>query len=125
VISSISFKDPNSQVSKRFTDFLVFEVDLKGQVVHIQSLGMPGPSARETESEKEEVVEETWSERFNTLLQPFLSPDAILELKKMYLDGPGPQGTGGQKDREEDKRKVLSEVCPLVYCLCQKFIIRN
>jgi hypothetical protein len=117
-------RTPKSQTTKRFTDFLVFEVDLKGQVAHIRSIGMPDPSARETES-KEEVVEESWSERFDAQLQPFLSSDAILELKKLYLDGPRPQGTGGQKHREEDKRKVLSEVCPHVYCPCRKFTIRH
>src|SRR6202021_114778 len=33
---------------------------------------------------------ELWPERFDAILQPFLSQDAILELKKMYLEGPEP-----------------------------------
>lgn len=124
----------------RFTDFLVNEVDLDHQVVHIKSLGLPeskkdktassvvaeesiDTSTREVtdvqgsttseqagssnirqsddtvvpnvggeEHESEVAVDDevSWDDTFESSLSPFLSESSIVELKKMYLDGPEP-----------------------------------
>jgi len=166
----------------RFTDFLVNEVDLDGQVVHIKSLAMAEPAgvaasaivderivaddtvhgvesgspfnsagirdnavdslpaAGEDLLEANIVEAEPWPEHFSALLKPFLSEDAIDQVKKMYLEGPlppteglnepvqavkstdrggpgkaGNRGRGrrgGETERErKDGRRVISDVC--------------
>jgi tRNA pseudouridine13 synthase len=121
----------------RFTDFLVNEVDLDGQVVHIKSLAMAEPAgvaasaivdepivaddmvhgveselpfnsagirdnavdslpaASEDLSEAKIVGAEPWPEHFSALLKPFLSEDAIDQVRKMFLEGPVPPPTEG------------------------------
>lgn len=146
----------------RFTDFLVYEVDLDGNVIHIKSLSPPEvsptrdkstlavstpsvgvttdeasmqvtasnatdsladgneltvePTAKEQEAtavpkgdkskskDDNQHMGEPWPERFNTALTPFLSPDAITEVKKMFLEGPEPprvsdSGWGGRQPK--------------------------
>ncbi|TFK43436.1 pseudouridine synthase [Crucibulum laeve] len=168
-------------IKQRFTDFLVYEVDLDGRVIHLKSLGKPespkrdpaeptnaelstttaaddvqmegveskpetaasGPGGTEEEisgiaglipadtSEKSEqptnsssvdapAVEvpesaansekgkskakapsDPWPEHFTTSLSPFISKEAIAQVKKMYLEGPEPprvsdSGWGGR-----------------------------
>jgi tRNA pseudouridine13 synthase len=132
-----------SRAFHRFTDFLVYEVDLEGHVAHIESLAMPEsptvkdksvlstsldpaslegsfaqsiategiardsvdavtarmgvhleqfPEGLASSEEKWEnaKVQESWTEHFNTVLAPFLSPDVVAELKALFLEGPEP-----------------------------------
>jgi tRNA pseudouridine13 synthase len=116
----------------RFTDFLVFEVDLDGKTVHIKSLAMPASQAEKANPDQQTMMdavdedvsdtikishalpdgstsvegstvavqeeihservgkddEGPWPERFNASLKPFLSEDAILKLRGMFLEGP-------------------------------------
>lgn len=124
----------------RFTDFLVNEVDLDHQVVHIKSLDLleskkdktassvvteestdastqkftdtqvgdtneqagsskihqsdntnvPNVGGEEHESEVVVDDEVTWDDAFESSLSPFLPKPLIVELKKMYLEGPEP-----------------------------------
>ena len=124
----------------RFTDFLVYEVDLDGRVIHLKSLekpesakkdvletmtpavssstvpdedikmdgteNEPGNSAQESipqeeasttsvpnptaESPKILSGDGSWHEHFNFALSPFLSEEAILQVKNMYLEGREP-----------------------------------
>ena len=122
----------------RFTDFLVYEVDLDGRVIHLKSLEKP-VSAKEDASEttipdvssstvpdddikmdgtgnetelsvqestkKEEKLSSvsndkadslkvssdgSWHEHFDAVLSPFLSQEAILQVRNMYLEGREP-----------------------------------
>jgi tRNA pseudouridine13 synthase len=122
-----------SLIVRRFTDFLVYEVDQDSNVVHIKSLGMPPPPEKKTKSVGETVSEvnadapsgeptakegteaelgtetspkvldkapgesskqasstEPWPASFTTRLSPFLSPEKIEDVKKMFLEGPEP-----------------------------------
>jgi tRNA pseudouridine13 synthase len=139
----IFVRDTGIDFYYRFTDFLVYEVDLDSQVVHIKSLAMPelqkknkplepsnsgssGPSREgiagnhtiqgvdrvdaENEGTMDDPVqaepakvgplvpraaegkakEEPWPERFTSTLTEFLSEDAVIQLKNMFLEGPEP-----------------------------------
>ncbi|KAJ7638956.1 pseudouridine synthase [Roridomyces roridus] len=97
-------------IKQRFTDFLVYEIDQDSNVVHLKSVEKPEPPkgeatsapvpAEEASEEPDKTVEkgkskaptadEPWPEHFNTRLTEFLSEDAILKLKEMYLEGPEP-----------------------------------
>ncbi|THV08431.1 tRNA pseudouridine synthase D [Dendrothele bispora CBS 962.96] len=120
-------------IKQRFTDFLVFEVDLDGNVIHLKSLVKPDPPKKnpaEEEAEQkattgvdqdtaeltvgggeekkpdedeapsksepeqppgaDEKSNEPWPESFNSNLAPYLSTEAIAQLKEMYLQGPEP-----------------------------------
>ncbi|KAJ3789478.1 pseudouridine synthase [Lentinula aff. detonsa] len=107
-------------IKQRFTDFLVNEVDLDGNVIHLKSLGMPEPSKKypteippssdlANEVQSNEVVpadevttttldtadsvkksNEPWPESFNAELASYLSETAIAQLKEMFLQGPEP-----------------------------------
>ena len=119
----------------RFTDFLVYEVDLDGKVIHLKSLEKPESAKKDVgeattstispprvpdndikmdEPEQESVTKEkeevsstfesdhkaeslkvsandgSWHEHFNIALSPFLSEEAILQVKNMYLEGREP-----------------------------------
>lgn len=138
------FADNNFSI--RFTDFLVYEVNLDNEVVHIKTLAMSLSEARkpqavsgdkDTDSSEpqgaplvaeapdvpnvqesnvtiedtnmpladEEVHEEDavdqpkitaiedanpWPEHYDATLKPFLSDEAIVRLKQMFLEGPEP-----------------------------------
>ncbi|KAF5344114.1 hypothetical protein D9758_008840 [Tetrapyrgos nigripes] len=123
-------------IKQRFTDFLVFEVDLDGNVIHLKSLGKPDPPKKnpaeeetqadadadamtgveqdgaevsvsneddaqeitnaeaslkpETEEPAEAKSDEPWPESFSKKLSPFMSPEAISQLKEIFLQGPEP-----------------------------------
>ncbi|KAJ7781116.1 pseudouridine synthase [Mycena metata] len=100
-------------IKQRFTDFLVHEIDQDGNVVHLKSLEKPqAPKGEATSAAtvstdvvmedgekttdkpadkgKAKTADEPWPEHFNTRLSEFLSEDAILKLKEMYLEGPEP-----------------------------------
>ncbi|KAJ3869447.1 pseudouridine synthase [Lentinula novae-zelandiae] len=105
-------------IKQRFTDFLVNEVDLDGNVIHLKSLAMPESSkknpaeranAAPTSSTSEpadtkpevKMPKEPWPESFNAELAPYLSEAAISQLKEMFLQGPEPprvpdSGWGGR-----------------------------
>lgn len=105
--------------SRRFTDFLVREVNLDREVVRIKSLAKPSSeSKKNAESTEREAATSSaaavkdsaipaesdiqvaaaqiedenvpWPERFNTILKDFVSEPVIEELKKMFLEGPEP-----------------------------------
>ncbi|KAF7977463.1 hypothetical protein HWV62_3649 [Athelia sp. TMB] len=131
----------NGIIKQRFTDFLVYEVDLDYNVIHIKSLDMPEPSPKKEEklappetgsvelpvevpaqtvasyqeppmvhaesvsatesisvsagqtqdkAKAPEASTEPWPATFDTTLKPFLSEDAITQLKKIFLEGPEP-----------------------------------
>lgn len=87
----------------RFTDFLVYEVDLDGKVIHLKSLekpespkkdepiveAIPEPSGA-TAVEPEPTSDEPWPEHFNAKLAPYLSEASILQLKEIVLQGREP-----------------------------------
>ncbi|CAA7259859.1 unnamed protein product [Cyclocybe aegerita] len=117
-------------IKQRFTDFLVYEVDLDSKVIHLKSLEkpkssneasqpaaassstnqdedvtmkdaepeVPAPSAepKEGESKPESAgkpkptPEDPWPEYFTSTLSSFLDEEAVVQLKKMYLEGPEP-----------------------------------
>ncbi|KAF7301777.1 TRUD domain-containing protein [Mycena indigotica] len=101
-------------IKQRFTDFLVYEIDLDGNVVHLTDVQKPPtpkgeeeaagtsadaqPAAALTEAAVEEATKEPeptepegpWPDRFNTRLSEFLSAEAIEKLKGMFLEGPVP-----------------------------------
>ncbi|KIJ99367.1 hypothetical protein K443DRAFT_133079 [Laccaria amethystina LaAM-08-1] len=97
-------------IKQRFTDFLVYEVDLDGKTLRIKSLDKPetpnkseptgersattDPSSKGAEArlEESETMENSipWPEHFTAELSPFLSEGAILQIKQMYLEGPEP-----------------------------------
>jgi tRNA pseudouridine13 synthase len=141
----------------RFTDFLVYEVDLDGNIIHIKSLSPPESSPKDvstfvstpsegvtagetflpsqgtdfvadadesvgTGAEDNSAVQkrqyegnskdhqsggEPWPDHFESALTPFLSPDAIAEVKKMFLEGPEPprvtdSGWGGRQTKASE-----------------------
>nr|GAT59956.1 predicted protein [Mycena chlorophos] len=94
-------------IKQRFTDFLVYEIDLDGNVVHLKDVQKPpapkgedaaDPAAAESSEsapaaaaeEKPVGPEEPWPDRFTTRLSAFLSEEAVGKLKEMYLEGPEP-----------------------------------
>ncbi|EGO02191.1 hypothetical protein SERLA73DRAFT_48912 [Serpula lacrymans var. lacrymans S7.3] len=107
----------NGIIKQRFTDFLVYEVDLDYKVVHIKSLEMAESSQKKNEpavqeaagtgstkdeeqitvegveASKSDEPEQSWGERHGGLLAPYMSEDAIIQLKQMYLEGPEPPRT--------------------------------
>ncbi|KIK68015.1 hypothetical protein GYMLUDRAFT_804143 [Collybiopsis luxurians FD-317 M1] len=107
-------------IKQRFTDFLVNEVDLDGNVLHLKSLAMPesakknpapfsatdeqvmqldqnSSATREFDGSEENITTEDaekstdpWPESFNATLAPYLSETAIVQLKEMFLQGSEP-----------------------------------
>ncbi|KAJ7590955.1 pseudouridine synthase [Mycena floridula] len=122
-------------IKQRFTDFLVFEVDLDGNELHIKSLAIPespkkdppAPDAMqgvETETPLEvaaaPVVDlpadsnEPWPEHFSTQLAPYLSESAITELKEIFLQGPEPprvsdSGWGSRPTKSSEDADAVPE----------------
>ncbi|KAJ6628742.1 pseudouridine synthase [Mycena sp. CBHHK59/15] len=95
-------------IKQRFTDFLVYEIDQDGNVVHLKSVEKPetpksdatdvaapvdedeDPEKSTTDKGKSKASAEPWPEHFNTRFSEYLSEDAILKLKEMFLEGPEP-----------------------------------
>ncbi|CAE6473498.1 unnamed protein product [Rhizoctonia solani] len=81
-------------IKQRFTDFLVYEVDLEGNVVHVRELGKPEgpklPVVPEVASEETETASGEWDANVDEKLSELLSEDARARLKKLYDEGPEP-----------------------------------
>ncbi|EKM80137.1 hypothetical protein AGABI1DRAFT_120164 [Agaricus bisporus var. burnettii JB137-S8] len=117
-------------IKQRFTDFLVYEVDLDNNIINLKSIDKPRSDKNKegehpmavveqaaasvadsslevvanmekesdiTPSSETKLVEnknasdiDPWPAHFNTSLTPFLSEDAINQLKQMWLEGPEP-----------------------------------
>ncbi|KAJ3566416.1 hypothetical protein NP233_g7023 [Leucocoprinus birnbaumii] len=143
-------------IKQRFTDFLVYEVDLDGNVIHLKSLEKPQsskkteetatvppedtatpttetpmegvetdqtpvPPAKDAEVKSSEPAKasqaEPWPEHFNTTLAPFLSEEAVGQLKQMWLEGPEPPrvsdaGWGGRVAKSQADDEVSENVVP-------------
>ncbi|EGO27814.1 hypothetical protein SERLADRAFT_354961 [Serpula lacrymans var. lacrymans S7.9] len=114
----------NGIIKQRFTDFLVYEVDLDYKVVHIKSLEMAESSQKKNEpavqeaagtgstkdeeqitvegveaSKSDEPGQVNKEKRHGGLLAPYMSEDAIIQLKQMYLEGPEPPRTTSKETR--------------------------
>ncbi|KAH7107274.1 tRNA pseudouridine synthase D [Auriculariales sp. MPI-PUGE-AT-0066] len=86
-------------IKQRFTDFLVFEVDRTGTVIHLQDIQkpvdikQPEPEVTPTESPNEGVASSDltadgiWHSEFDEILGPFLSDTTRASLKKLYEEG--------------------------------------
>ncbi|KAF8621631.1 hypothetical protein AX15_007649 [Amanita polypyramis BW_CC] len=125
-------------IKQRFTDFLVYEVDLDGNVVHLKDVGKPKSSGdaaegdMSTRAEDFDAVEnldevapdsqEPWPEHFNTILSTFFSLEKVLSIKQMYLEGPNAtpaessktpakphRRNRGSDNVQGDNRKVISD----------------
>ncbi|KAG9002678.1 hypothetical protein FRB94_003713 [Tulasnella sp. JGI-2019a] len=85
-------------IKQRFTDFLVFEVDKSGKVLHLTSLdppaapAIPAPAVKNEEKLDSSLISDrnSWDDSTNAKLEPFLSSDAINQLREMYFQGPEP-----------------------------------
>ncbi|KAF8709464.1 tRNA pseudouridine synthase D (TruD), partial [Rhizoctonia solani] len=81
-------------IKQRFTDFLVYEVDLEGNVVHVCELGKPespkAPVAQEVVSEEIETASGQWDANVDAKLSELLSEDVRMKLKQLYDEGPEP-----------------------------------
>ncbi|KAF9569303.1 pseudouridine synthase [Agrocybe pediades] len=117
-------------IKQRFTDFLVYEVDQDGNVIHLKTLGKPESPKKEKEVEETHVAkvdeqqseeqvgkkaptkEEPWPEHFNASLSAFLDEEKIEQLKSIYLEGPEPprvsdNGWGGRPIASKDTRTAF------------------
>ncbi|KAG8683944.1 hypothetical protein FRC08_013985, partial [Ceratobasidium sp. 394] len=83
-------------IKQRFTDFLVYEVDLEGNVVHVRDMGKPEgikPKAAPVEappSETPPLEDGKWSSGIDAKLSELLSEDIRGQLKALYEEGPEP-----------------------------------
>ncbi|CAE6360957.1 unnamed protein product [Rhizoctonia solani] len=81
-------------IKQRFTDFLVYEVDLEGNVVHVRELGKPEgpklPAVPEVVPEETETASGEWDVNVDTKLSELLSEDTRTRLKQLYDEGPEP-----------------------------------
>ncbi|KAI0307293.1 pseudouridine synthase [Multifurca ochricompacta] len=121
-------------IKQRFTDFLVYEVDQDNNVVHVKSLGIPLPPARNamnvektlsefntdllettregaTEKAPSSALKTPWPDFFTTRLAPFLCAEKIEDVKQMFLEGPDPPfvsdaGWAGRPASEVNSRTV-------------------
>jgi len=115
------FQQPyNKSCSSRFTDFLVFEVDLDGKIIHLKSIGKPSPPGNDNDEvsvpdgQDGEGAMDTlpdsspgkaastlpndagssqnlvWQDGFTTALTPFLDLERIQQIKDIYLQGRNP-----------------------------------
>ncbi|KAF8760163.1 tRNA pseudouridine synthase D [Rhizoctonia solani] len=91
-------------IKQRFTDFLVYEVDLEGNVVHVCELGKPespkAPVAQEVVSEEIETASGQWDANVDAKLSELLSEDVRMKLKQLYDEGPEPPL---EEEEEEDE----------------------
>ncbi|EJD53740.1 tRNA pseudouridine synthase D [Auricularia subglabra TFB-10046 SS5] len=85
-------------IKQRFTDFLVYEVNQQGEVVHIKDMTKPDAPKPEprpavpapAKKEPNLAADGAWHQQFDDALSSFLSPTLIAELKKIYEEGPEP-----------------------------------
>ncbi|PFH52814.1 hypothetical protein AMATHDRAFT_73940 [Amanita thiersii Skay4041] len=126
-------------IKQRFTDFLVYEVDLDGRVIHLNDIGKPkisdasqqdNSSNDSAPADEQDVpsnaVEDPWPESFTMTLSAFLSPEKIAELKDMYFHGPmiasisqegtsesaaapPPEAKGSRRHRKREKKECVQE----------------
>ena len=83
----------------RFTDFLVFEVDLEGRVIHVKSLAKPESLQNESsilvtldgsDVEIDHADTVTWSDMFENKLSPYFSASSLVSLRELFAQGPDP-----------------------------------
>jgi tRNA pseudouridine13 synthase len=114
---------------------MVFEIDLQNEVVRLKSIDEPIESAKFDEGDsmkgdtsvdlssgiKECTIEENfeniendpWPSRFNDALMPFLSENAIEELKTMFLQGSEPPTSNETVDcTQESPTNVIQPQAP-------------
>ncbi|KAF8351365.1 pseudouridine synthase [Amanita rubescens] len=114
-------------IKQRFTDFLVYEVDLDSNVIHLKDIGKPKSSqnvaesdtSREADTIEDVDSQEPWPEHFTTELSTFLSQEKVLEVKQIYLECLATASTDPsevsrnkgrhQKGSGEDKKQVISD----------------
>ncbi|KEP53803.1 tRNA pseudouridine synthase [Rhizoctonia solani 123E] len=81
-------------IKQRFTDFLVYEIDLEGNVVHARELGKPEgpklPAPPETVPEEAETMSGEWDTNVEEKLAELLSEDVRVQFKQLYEEGPEP-----------------------------------
>ncbi|CAE6429641.1 unnamed protein product [Rhizoctonia solani] len=80
-------------IKQRFTDFLVYEVDLEGNVVHVRELGKPEGMklpVPEVTPEEVETASGEWDTSVDTKLAELLSEDVCAKFKQLYDEGPEP-----------------------------------
>ncbi|CAE6491897.1 unnamed protein product [Rhizoctonia solani] len=81
-------------IKQRFTDFLVYEIDLEGNVVHVRELGKPEgpklPTPPEATPDETETVSGEWDTNVDQKLAEFLSEDVRAQFKRLYDEGPEP-----------------------------------
>ncbi|KAG8860947.1 hypothetical protein FRB91_000143 [Serendipita sp. 411] len=80
----------NGIIKQRFTDFMVYEIDMTHNVVHIKSIERPTATLVAAPSPTATMVEsaEPWPPAFTEALAPFFSESGLNTLKNMYLEGP-------------------------------------
>ncbi|KAF8663481.1 hypothetical protein AX16_001049 [Volvariella volvacea WC 439] len=128
-------------IKQRFTDFLVYEIDQENNVVHLKNIDKPDSHnkhptpatvdeddglqqekvALEHISEKAEPAVpshptsgESWPQHFTDRLSKYLSPAALEQLRKMYLEGPEPprvsdSGWGGRVSKAGETASLVEE----------------
>ncbi|KAG8742340.1 hypothetical protein FRC10_001621 [Ceratobasidium sp. 414] len=83
-------------IKQRFTDFLVYEVDLEGNVVHVRDMGKPEgikPKATPVEAPPVETLlleDGKWSSDVDAKLSELLPEEIRSRLKVLYEEGPEP-----------------------------------
>jgi hypothetical protein len=117
-------------IKQRFSDFIVREVDLKGQVVRLREIGKPVepeepqkesvPAAIYTGELDLDLQHDEWTEATTRRLKPYLSDDTIIQLFDLYKQGKeapedeesaaNGQGRDRGKGRKTDTRRVVSQV---------------
>ncbi|KAF8745972.1 hypothetical protein AX14_004266 [Amanita brunnescens Koide BX004] len=108
-------------IKQRFTDFLVYEVDLDSNVLHLKDIGKPenvpesGMSTQEGDPMENmgEIAadsQEPWPEQFTTALSTFLSAEKILDVRRIYLEGLSATPTEpSNASRNKGRRQKASE----------------
>jgi tRNA pseudouridine13 synthase len=98
----------------RFTDFLVYEVDLEGNVVHVRELGKPeGIKAKAPAPPVSEDTESTngeWNSKVDAKLAELFPEGIRAQLKALYEQGPEPPmdlvDGSGEEGQPKDEEKT-------------------
>ncbi|KAK2466288.1 hypothetical protein APHAL10511_001930 [Amanita phalloides] len=100
-----------------FTDFLVYEVDLDGNVAHLKDIGRPkssgnndvstpadGANATDNTDDVELDSQGPWPEQYTTTLSAFLSLEKVMDVKQIYLEGLAAKSAESLKPRKSKAR---------------------
>ncbi|KAJ1308838.1 hypothetical protein OPQ81_004526 [Rhizoctonia solani] len=102
-------------IKQRFTDFLVYEVDLEGNVVHVRELGKPeGPKLPAPDPVPEtEATSGDWDTNVDAKLAELLSEDTRAQFKQLYDEGPEPplMGDNGWEGRPKEQAQSGEVTC--------------